>query len=95
MDRIYGSVPIQRLILVLAMLRTRFNTTYDRARTLLFFYFVISRGAKSLRHLRARGTLETIKEGWSWLSNVRYRQFRSLLFRGGSCESHSERCCCY
>ena len=47
MDRIYGSVPIQRLTVVLAMLRTQFNTTYDRARTPLFFYFVISRGVKS------------------------------------------------
>ncbi|KAF9780793.1 pyridoxal phosphate-dependent transferase [Thelephora terrestris] len=35
---------------------------------MLFFYFVIRYGVKTLRHLRARGTLETIGEGWSWLS---------------------------
>ena len=74
MDVLYGSVQIQRLVGVLALLRTRFDTTYDRTRTALFFYVVIKYGVKSLRHVRARGTLETFREGWSWLSEVRHSQ---------------------
>jgi len=31
MDGVYGSVPIQHLVGLLALLRTRFDTTYDRA----------------------------------------------------------------
>lgn len=68
MDKLSGFPPIQRLILVLARLRTRFYTSYDRARTLLFFYVAIRYAVKTLRHLRARGTFETVKEGWGWLS---------------------------
>ena len=71
MNAVYGSVPVQRLVGLLALLRTRFDTTYDRARTILFFYVVIKYGVKSLRHLRARGTIETFREGWGWLSEVR------------------------
>jgi hypothetical protein len=82
MDVIYGSVPMQRLVGVLALLQTRFNTTYDRARSALFFYVVIKYGVKSLRHLRARGTLETFREGWNWLSEVSYRRSRRHLSRG-------------
>ena len=75
MDAVYGSVPVQRLVGLLALLRTRFDTTYDRARTILFFYVVIKYGVKSLRHIRARGTLETFQEGWGWLSEVRCHEF--------------------
>jgi hypothetical protein len=71
MDVVYGSPQMQHLVRLLARLQTRFNTTYDRARTLLFFYVVIKCGVKSVRHLRARGTFETFREGWSWLSEVR------------------------
>ena len=78
MDVIYGSVPMQHAIGVLTLLQTRFNTTYDRARTILFFYVVIKYGVKSLRHIRARGTLETCREGWSWLSEVRCSSSRRL-----------------
>lgn len=76
MDVIYGSVPMQRLIGILALLRTRFDTTYDRARSALFFYVIVKYGVRSLRHIRARGTLETFREGWSWFSEVRYPQPR-------------------
>ena len=79
MDTIYGSVSMQRLVDLLALLRARFDTSYDRARTLLFFYVVIKYGVKSVRHLRARGTFETFREGWSCLSEVRCLQFRLLL----------------
>ncbi|KAF9643173.1 PLP-dependent transferase [Thelephora ganbajun] len=68
MDAILDSAPAQHLIDVLSLLQTRFGTTYDRARTLLFFYVVTKYGIKSLRHLRARGTVGTLREGWSWLS---------------------------
>ena len=71
MNTVHSSVPVQRLIGLLALLRTRFDATYDRARTILFFYVLIKYGFKSLRHLRARGTLETFREGWGWLSGVR------------------------
>lgn len=80
MDVIYGSGQIRRLVGLMALLRKRFDTAYDRARTLLFFYVVINYGVKSARHLRARGTLETFKEGWSWLLKVRCL-FRMLLSR--------------
>ena len=73
MDVIYGSVPMQHLVGLAALLQARFNTTYDRARTALFFYVAIKYGVKSLRHIRARGTLETFREGWGWLSEVRCR----------------------
>lgn len=79
MDAVYGSPPMQRLVSLLALLRTRFDTTYDRARTFLFFYVAIKYGVKSMRHLRARGTFETFREGWSWLSEVRCPQFRMSL----------------
>jgi hypothetical protein len=81
MDVLYGSVPMQRLVGILALLRTRFDTTYDRARSALFFYVVIKYGVKSLRHIRARGTLETFREGWSWVSEVRHLQFLRLSSR--------------
>ena len=79
MDAVYGSVPMQQLVGLLALLRTRFHTTYDRARTILFLYVIIKYGVKALRHLRARGTLETFREGWSWLSQVRCCQFHQLF----------------
>lgn len=72
MDAIQGSVPIQRLVGLVRLLRTRFDVTYDRARTLLFFYVLVKYGIKSLRHLRARGTVATLTEGWTWISQVRY-----------------------
>jgi len=75
MDTVYDLVPTQRLIDLLALLQTRFNATYDRARTVLFFYVVVKYGVKSLRHVRARGTLETFKEVWGWLSEVRCHRF--------------------
>lgn len=76
MDVIYGSEPVQRLTDLLALLPTRFITTYDQARTVLFFYVITKYGVKSFRHLRARGTIGTFKEGWNWLSEVRRRRFR-------------------
>jgi len=79
MDATYASASVQRLVDLLAPLPTQFNTTYDRARTLLFFYVVIKYGVKSVRHLRARGTFETFREGWGWLSEVRCPQFRVVV----------------
>lgn len=80
MDVVYGSVPIQRLVALLESLRTRFHTSYDRARTLLFCYVVLRYAIKSVRHLRARGTLETFQEGWNRLSEVRSSSFRVLCY---------------
>ena len=80
MDVVYGSVPIQRLVALLELSRTRFHTTYDRARTLLFCYVVLKYTIKSVRHLRARGTLETFQEGWNRLSEVRGPSFRVLSY---------------
>ena len=81
MDVIYGSVPIQRLVALLELLRTRFHTAYDRARTLLFLYVILKYVTKSVRHLRARGTLETFQDGWSRLSEVRCPPFRVLTYK--------------
>ena len=95
MSAVYGSAPIQRLVGLLALLRTRFDTTYDRARTILFFYVLIKYGVKSLRHLRARGTLETLREGWSRLSEVRCHEFIIVPRPLMSWTINSGRCCCY
>lgn len=78
MDAILGSVPMQRLVDSLALLRARFDTPYDWARTVLFFYVVLKYGVKSLRHLKARGTLETFRDGWGWLSEVRSLEYFAL-----------------
>ena len=78
MDAILGSVPMQRLVDSLALLRARLDTPYDWARTILFFYVVLKYGVKSLRHLRARGTLETFRDGWGWLSEVRSLEYFAL-----------------
>jgi len=70
LDAIYESLPIKPFVDRLVHLQMRLEPTYDRARTLLFFYVAIKYGIKSLRHLRARGTIETFRDGWSWLSEV-------------------------
>ena len=71
MNAIYGFVPLQHLIGVLAPLWTRFNVSYDQARSALFFYVLVEYGIKSLRHIRARGNprnevrhLQSFRPSW-------------------------------
>jgi hypothetical protein len=61
---------LQRLTSIAAVLQLRLGTTYDRSKTLLFLYVFVRYALKSYRHLRARGTINTVKEGWKWLSAV-------------------------
>jgi sphinganine-1-phosphate aldolase len=66
---------LQPLFALTDALHLRFGTSYDRAKTLLFVYVSVTYGLKSFRHLRARGTVATIKEGWEWLAQVGFVAF--------------------
>jgi hypothetical protein len=63
-------VQLQRLVSIVGVLRLRLGTTYDRTKTLLFLYIFLTYALKSYRHLRARGPINTVKEGWKCLSAV-------------------------
>ncbi|KAK7692393.1 hypothetical protein QCA50_004018 [Cerrena zonata] len=43
-----------------------FNTPLDTLKTLLFVYVVLTRALKIQRHLRARGIVPTLRDGWAW-----------------------------
>lgn len=44
---------------------------YENAKTVLFFYVLLTRSQKAYRHLRARGITYSIKELWRYISQVR------------------------
>lgn len=44
--------------------------SFDNAKTLLFLYVVLTRAVKVQRHLRARGTLASVRELYTWVAQV-------------------------
>lgn len=70
MARAQMPLQLQRLAMIASVLKLRLGTTYDRTKTLLFLYVFVRYALKSYRHVRARGTFNTVKEGWKWLSSV-------------------------
>lgn len=44
--------------------------SYENAKTVLFYYFVLRHALKVHRHLRARGITESAREIYRWISQV-------------------------
>lgn len=48
----------------------------DGAKSGLFYYVVFTQAIKAHRHLRARGITATVKELYTWISQVAYNAFK-------------------
>lgn len=52
---------------------------YERAKTLLFLYVLLTQSIKAQRHLRARGIIGTFSEFYTWIAQVSYLPIRDLV----------------
>lgn len=62
-------IPRRSIISVGTLVATQF--TFDNTKTLLFYYILFKQSLKASRHLRARGLTGTVREFWTWISQVR------------------------
>lgn len=60
------------------------HLNFDNAKTILFFYVLLTQSVKAQRHLRARGIVTSTRELYTWIAQVCYSissTHRLLLYR--------------
>ena len=56
------------------------SKVFENAKTLLFFYVVLTHSLKAHRHLRARGVTSSAREAYLWIARVRISRPSSLVY---------------